>query len=442
MSMVGASETGQRNRDPLKRELICAIADAYESEELRHLVHMDMDKAICDLIAWERPVEDVVFDLLETVQRLGRTTELLRFVLLARPQKNELREAVAKHWPDALTQPQLLSAKADAQQVATGIGDIKSHAEKNPAVLQVINTSRDKLEQLRKDIDVLFNYKKLHDCLHEIQVSLYPQILDDVKQFRTNNRAPEELDVYIYKLGIECRNAQEGAQCLPDDAAIRGQEALWVSKLQLVAKDMGKALEQQDDRAFRLPLMSLKSLLRWEPVRINARLTSVAATLPLDELSDTIEKVMGAIVADGDASPQLRDSLESLRRLSSQLKLRVAEHCDWQDVEKNLWEAEDCLDRQTPESAEEFAIIWELIKSSVAALELSAQEKDWAKVTKRHAALIDQGLKDDFEAARKAFEGFRGTALFHFFWVDKELKSRCEDILKIREPLRSLLDKV
>jgi hypothetical protein len=63
-------------------------------------------------------------------------------------------------------------------------------------------------------------------------------------------------------------------------------------------------------------------------------------------------------------------------------------------------------------------------------------------VTKRHAALIDQGLKDDFEAARKAFEGFRGTALFHFFWVDKELKSRCEDILKIREPLRSLPDKV
>jgi hypothetical protein len=178
------------------------------------------------------------------------------------------------------------------------------------------------------------------------------------------------------------------------------------------------------------------------PFRINARLTNVAAMLPLDELAGMIKKIIPAVAANEAAAGQLQEALGSLERLTAQLNARVAEHWSWQEVEKNFWEAEDCFEKITPDSIEEFSIIWDIIKSSVAALELTAQEKDWAKVTKKHAAIIDQSLKNDAETAKKAFLYFRGTALFHFLWVDKELKARCEDILKIREPLRSLLDKV
>jgi Effector-associated domain 1 len=161
------------------RELIERIAEAFDAQELEQLVREDMGESIRNLMAWNEPLHTIVFKLLEKTKRRELTTDLLRCILNQRPRADALREAIRKNWPDALQQP--TAKNEDARQVANFLGVLQNHLDDNPAVRSVVADSRDRLEQLRKDIDVLFNYKKLHDCLHEIQVSLYPQIDADVK---------------------------------------------------------------------------------------------------------------------------------------------------------------------------------------------------------------------------------------------------------------------
>jgi hypothetical protein len=440
MSATEGTEAGDRRQDAVTLELRNCICGAFRPNDLPAFVRMAMGEELADQITWNQPHRGVVFDLLVVAQTEGKISELLQSMQKEKPDNAELQEAIRKRL-DALDK-QGLHKKQDTQQVVEGIKNLQGHAETTPGVRDLIAASRPKLEQLQRDIEVLFNYKSLHDCLHEIQIKLYPQIVNDVKQFATNVQAPLELDNYVYQLNIVCSNAQQAAQCLPDEVAIRDEEMEWVTKLDSAAKAMSAALERQDDRAFRMPLVSIKLMLRREPDHVNKRLTNVANHLPLDELAKIIGDAVDKLGADAEAAAQLKDSFDSLTRLSTQLKMRVKEHGGWQDVERYSWEAEDCLERSTVDAMEEFTSIWELLKSKVADLEVEAQEKDWAKVTKKHAALIDQGLKGDPAAVKKAFEWFRETVLYHFFWVDKDLKARCEDILKIREPLGTLLGKV
>ena len=69
-------------------------------------------------------------------------------------------------------------------------------------------------------------------------------------------------------------------------------------------------------------------------------------------------------------------------------------------------------------------------------------ESDWAKATKKQAALIDADVAGHIDLAMDKFEYYRKAALFHFYQVDKALKAQCVEILKFRAPLRSLLSKV
>jgi rhamnose utilization protein RhaD (predicted bifunctional aldolase and dehydrogenase) len=186
----------------------------------------------------------------------------------------------------------------------------------------------------------------------------------------------------------------------------------------------------------------IRRVIRQEPFRINALLTIVAAKLPLEELIQTIEKVINTVTASGESALELENALHSLQNILPQLRGRVAEHKQWQEVENDFWEAEDCIERRTPDSIEEFGELWPDTKSRVESLARTEPETDWAKATKRQAVQIDKDVADHVDSAVEKFEYFRKTALFHFYQVDKALKAQCAEILKFRAPLRSLLSKV
>ncbi|ATQ67862.1 MULTISPECIES: hypothetical protein [Methylosinus] len=424
----------EQDRNPLSKALHDCIAAHFDVETIERVVAQGMGVGFRDEIAWGNSKNQVVYELLDKAHERDVTTDLL-VCFLQESDAPELHKMIADNWPPALQQ-------LDARNSARALVNTQHRMKSEPSVRAVIAPSREMLEELRKDINVLFNYKTLHDCLHDIQVKLYDVIYVAANQL-PDIQAEAELYAYIDELDDICRDARAAAEGLPDDAAVRDQETEWVTALESAVAELGASLQHPDDRLFRKPLLCIKATLRGEPKRINRLLTIVARKLPLDELAKTIERVIEETGANAARPRQLSESLDSIRRLSSRLEEKVREHRDWQDVEKNLWEAEDCLAQKTRDSIANFTIVWDLIKEGVRPLAAKAGDDGWAKTSAIHVASIDQRLENDPRTVRAAFGEFSKNIRNHFSRVDKSLKSLCSDITtNIREPLRLLVEEL
>ena len=104
----------------------------------------------------------------------------------------------------------------------------------------VIAALRDKLEQLIENIDLLCNYKALHDCLQTIHLRHYPIIAGKVKQFRTDPLASAELETTTLELKHICSDAYKAAESLPNEAAVRAGELQWVQALDSAIAELSK----------------------------------------------------------------------------------------------------------------------------------------------------------------------------------------------------------
>jgi hypothetical protein len=421
---------------PAIGELRDLIAHAFSEDDLVQLTSTEMEWDF-DAIVSKGSKQKKVFDLLTHANKMGLAPDLLRAILSVRGKREDLRDAIRRHCPQALDAP----PATQAQAVVTGVKSLESQIRR-PAVHDVIVTSREKLEQLSKDIDVLYNYKVLHDCLHTIHLMQYPTIVNDVKQFRTDQIASMELETNIIALKGSCSDARNAAESLPDEAAVRAEEMQWVTELESAVIELSEAFDHGDDHGAARAVRSVKSVIRDESLRINRRLAIVAEQLPLDELTQIIERVVRIGAVGSTDALKLQNAIHSLQSIQPELRERVAEHRQWQRIEKDFWYAEECIERGISDSIEEFSESWSAIKSQVDSLARAAPAADWAKTTKKRAALIDKDLSTQVDSAMTNFKYFRETALYHFFQVNKALKAQCAEILKIRAPLRSLLDKV
>ncbi|MBU3890359.1 hypothetical protein [Methylosinus sp. KRF6] len=371
-----------------------------------------------------------IYQLLEFVESRGLTTKLLRSILEKRSGA-PVCDTIRKYWPQALEETP--SSADDVRVVAASIE--KTAARPDPAARSVVIASREKLDKLKSDIDDLFNYKVLHDCLHKIQLRHYPIIAEKVKQFRSDPLAAAELaGEIILEVTDVCSDARKAAESLPEMAALQAQETRWVARLESATTELEKAANDLDKYHAVHAVRLFERVIRDEPARINGYLTDIANKLPLKELKKVITS----------------DALNSLQAIGPRLKGRVAEHKEWQEIEPDFWAAKDCLERKSPESIEEFTgLWWPNIKSRVLSLARVDPNAKWVKATEVQAALIERALagrldspmaeSQNVEDVGQYFEAFRETALYHFFQVNRDLKNLFQQILKLRDPLGALL---
>ena len=138
-----------------------------------------MNKKLDAIVIQNSPMNTLVYDLLEAVNRDGQITLLLRVVSEAKPHRPDLRKAIEAHCPQALEAPLL---GVQAQAVVTGLGDLQSQVESNPTVRNVIAASRDKLEQLRKDLTSSLTTRCCTTAYIRFSCGI-PKFIDKAKQF-------------------------------------------------------------------------------------------------------------------------------------------------------------------------------------------------------------------------------------------------------------------
>lgn len=416
-------------------ELRDLIVDAFDADDLQQLVKIKMDIDCEAVFERNAPKAKFVYDLLHRVEQEGRTSLLLRALLEARKNRADLRKVIAQHCPQALEISPSLHVQA--QEVVDGLKQLQMQTEYQK-VREVIVASRVNLDQLMEDIELLYNYKMLHDCLHIVQEQHYT-LVDKVKQFRADPLTSAELEEELFNLQEITRKACKSADSLPDKALVRAQELDWIQKLESATADLSQSMNDLDAHGADTAVKAIRRVIRTEPFRINRVLTLIAEKIPLDELTLVIEKAIDVVATGETPAPELQKALLSLKSMLPQLRGRVAEHRQWQDIENDFWEAEDSIERQDNQQFTEF---WPDLKSRVGLLVRTDPEAESAKAIKRHAAQIDQDLKGRVDLAMNDFKYFRKAGLHLFAQIDKALLGQCTAILEIRAPLRSLLNTI
>jgi hypothetical protein len=414
------------------------IAACFNEDELAYLLRVKMNKRL-DVEVEPAPLRIMVFRLLEKFERQGIVVFFLQKAVAACPNRNDLHDAVEKCCPLAL-QPGL-DVKTAAEKAATSVDALKDQL-KNPDVRKVVIPHRDELTELMKDIDVLANYKRLHDYLQTINFTHYPQLADEIKRLRQDPVAATSLEEHVDQLNDIRSRAREAANALPDTAAVREEQLLWVNKLHDLIEELRQAVEALDDRRGAQAIRTINRLLRPQPSRLNTLLSLTAKKLPLEGLVQTIDEVVQTVATNEASSVEMREGLHSLQNMLPQLKGRVTEHEQWQEIENEFLTTDEFIEQGTPDSVDEFNELWPEAKARVAALAGMDPGSAWAKRSKSLAESIDNALAADVVSARTNFRTFRHTVLFHFFQVDRALRSQCEAILAIRTPLQSLLSQV
>jgi hypothetical protein len=439
------------------------IVGAFDKNELEMLVKITLSEGLYDkYIQPGVALNYAVFKLLEALERRGTTILLLRAVRRARPDKEDVEQTIRLIYPEALTLDEDRSAEKEIKEVrettkkqvdfvVSGVETMRDHLTNN-AVRDLVVTSRDDLERLTANIKLLAAYKTLHDCLHKIQLSHYRSLTRHVKVFRTEPNAASELEDLVAQLKPLVQDAREAADSLPDTATSRARELDWVIRLDAAVTLLGTAVENLQDRDALLAVRSLRTIIRVEPFNVNRELTLIAEALPLDRLIVTVERVINAAAPTDEALvDHLESALNALQNLLPQLKGRVAEHKRWQTVENEFWGAEEFLDRGTPDAIEEFLLLWQTAKQMVQELRAIDPAANWAIEAGKFADKLDQdvpqdaqpeSLTDKLPIVRTNYGRFRHRVLDHFYRVDKVLKSQCEEILRLGEPLRSRLREV
>jgi hypothetical protein len=425
--------------DPFS-ELLTSICEAFSTDDLKILVRTRLGATLYDRLPWDKAKMTIVFELLDHVEKNGRIVELLNGIKNWKDQqRNEaLQRVIGEHLKRA-------STAASVEALSTGIVSLQRDVEENAAVRAVVAVSRKTLDQVSSSIDALSHYKELHDCLHEIQLRHYREIIARAKDLGSKPQASFELQQHVIDLAKICSRARQAVEQLPEIGADRKHVRGWVEELELAIPKLRKAVREEDTHDVITAVFPFRSVIVSEQSRVNASLNRYAEELPLDELSEILAKVVATKPAGDASAADLQKAILSLRNIKSQLGSRVAEHDKWQRIEKDFWEAEDNIEQNTSESLDQFKEFWPAIKSRVDEIASTQAPSDWARDTKDYASQIDKTVVDprtNFELLRRNFRLFRDTALLHFFNVDRDLKAQCGDILKIRLPLQELLDKV
>jgi hypothetical protein len=208
-----------------------------------------------------------------------------------------------------------------------------------------------------------------------------------------------------------------------------------------------EALDKSDADALKRTLWLLKRVLALQPSGVNQRLNAAARALRLTQIVEAIVLIRDALIqpqSQPQNQPQnqsenptltLEIDVEGLRGLSLRLNRLVDDHDNWQAVERMLSRVEEVMLYDPGE----LELSWEDLQLRIKPL-CPDETLEWVKALREDSANITSALSEKNPAkARRYFQRFRQRAGNQFYQVDSELRTLCDELRKLGEPLASVL---
>ena len=305
------------------------------------------------------------------------------------------------------------------------------------------NSGAQTLAQFAQGVRKLSAYKTLHDILQRVQLEHYGFIVAEIKKLGEDSTVRDVLGIHISALQRLCADARMAADAWGDSEASFGAERAWVSTLSSAVNDLDAAVERFDVRSARGATLIIRQILGQEPARLDHEMRRTTESLSVEELISTLAERKSIRGLQAKRERELDLAMANLESLWSNLRGRMAIHNRWQNVENQLWVADQEFERTSPDISEDFLALWEKSKLGITILWDLDPSAEWTTKTRRYVNEVDALLNAtavDVRAVQRRYNRFRTDARYQFFEVDMSLKSFCDQMLGLGPMLASLLD--
>jgi hypothetical protein len=303
-----------------------------------------------------------------------------------------------------------------------------------PEVRAAVVAFRTDFQAVCEQIDVVGNYKDLHDLLHTLEFQCYSGIVQEARRFPDDETA---LDILMdYELTLQ--------QIVSDvrEVAVRGtlatNETLWIKDLERTPEELRAAIENLETRQLKRAVWLINRVLAIQPSRINTSLNTAARALRLPALVKAMTCVRDNLThgeLDPEKASQFKDGVEALANLERSLTILVHTHNDWQELDLELRRIEANLEQDIVE----LEMSWLDLKAMAESL-CDSSIDEWALSFKKDSENLDSAIAAQNPAkVKRYFRSYRRRAGERFYRVDVELKRLCGNLRIVGEPLTSVL---
>ena len=328
----------------------------------------------------------------------------------------------------------------------------------DPGVLDAAVTFRTDFQIACEQIDLLGDYKDIHDQLHSLQFHCYNCIVQEARRAIDDELAWDSLidyeltfqEILTHLQEIATHSApevqvtaqQHGGEPVAQPgirrATLAAHEVVWIQDLAQAHYELQTAIETADVRKLKRAIRLVGRILMVQPSQINTRLSATVRTLRLPSLVQGLSRVRDVLSLpnlDPEKVHQFEAGLAALSDLNVKLSALVASHDRWQAIDLELRRIETTLEQDVSE----LELSWPDLKELVEPL-CAESSAPWAAALKAEAEKLETAIAGgDAARIRQCFRRYRRLAGERFYRVDVDLKRMCDELRTIVAPLASVL---
>lgn len=305
---------------------------------------------------------------------------------------------------------------------------------KSAVVRSLVATYRADFRAAGEQIDILSNYKELHDLLHKLQYRCYSVIAQEAQRFPQDDLALDNLLNYEVTL----QDITDELQQVARQAGFAANETVWIADVVQAQALLRQALEALDGDALRRVVWLLRRVLALQPSNINHRLIGAARALRLDRIVESLAAIRDALqrlAVDSTRIAQFNTGVDALQQLDTQLQTLMTEHDQWQEMQRILGRIEDVMVHDLTEL--EFS--WPDLRDRVTTL-CQMHKGEWVDLFCQDRDQLDKAMTTQNPVrVRSYFQRYRQRAGNRFFQVDTQLKELCTELRKVGDSLATIL---
>src|SRR5262245_40169471 len=415
------------NNGPLAAELKTILLGAFDRQELADLLSDKLSIRLDEeVIKDSEPGQEVTMAVIRYVDRRDRLDDLLEAATAA--PKTAGRGQSAARLPSA----------AAAGDVGEAVRSLADRLHTDPDLKTQAVQFRAHFRTARDEMTLLDRYKKLHDCLHLLDLRL-PAARRAVEALPRDRTAAIELRAYL----TEFQEAARAARGYATQVVTAAGEPAWIDDLDRAVTDARAALAAGRTAGLADAVAALERV-PLAAADVNRALTQAARRVRLDRLADALGTLVRRV--DGPGVPaddralvdKLRAGQAGLETLGPRLTDMTNTHDDWQRVDKALAAAEAAADLLPGAGPNQRVPRWPRVKELLTKLCTRTSGEDEAD---NPVVLAGQWeAATDPVAAENLFIMVRATARSRFVRVDRELLELCAELSRTTEPLDAILE--